>query len=82
MPRNLQQQYDYETKVRGLSHDDALGQMKWMFTPEQLATLSAAKRIVELSFKCLECGEIIPFDDIDQDGEECPECGGGDIELT
>ena len=29
--RNLQEQYKYETEVRGLSHRDALDQMKWMF---------------------------------------------------
>lgn len=62
--RNLQQQYEYETLDRGLSHKDALDQMKWMFTPEQLATLVEIK-------ECNNCGNNIT-------GSKyaiCDECG-------
>lgn len=37
--RNILEQYEYETSVRGLSHKDALEQMKYMFDAEQLRLL-------------------------------------------
>lgn len=37
--RNILEQYEYETKERGLDHKTALDQMKWMFPKEQLDIL-------------------------------------------
>jgi hypothetical protein len=37
--RTILEQYEYETRERGLSHEDALAQMAYMFPVEQLELL-------------------------------------------
>lgn len=31
-------------------------------------------------FRCLECGEALDIDDLDDDG--CPSCGGSDVDVN
>jgi len=61
--RTPQQQYEYETGVRGLDHRTALDQMKWMFSPEELKRLETYRWLGQFVTTPDGCGTVVEIMD-------------------